>query len=55
MSMEKKITKTLKLPKGYSIESVRYVDDKIVVFLVKDTPIEGGVKRIVPIRVVQGL
>ena len=50
-----KKTKTLKLPKGYSIASVRYEDHSLLVTLDKDTKTSNGIIQIVPVRVIQGL
>lgn len=51
-----KKTKEFKIPKGYSIESVRKIDSKLIIFLDKDTKLKNGtVEKIVPIRVIQGL
>lgn len=46
----------VKIPKGYSIESVEFIKDTLVINLEKDTVDKNGtVAKIVPIRVVKGL
>ena len=41
-----KKTKVFKIPKGYSVESIRKIDSKLVIFLDKDTKNkDGSVKK----------
>lgn len=51
----KKKTK-IDTPKGYSVESIEKIGEKIVVLFDKDKKLKNGaVAKIVPIRVVIGL